>query len=231
MTLPRLRCLCVAGLLICSGAARAESVCYGTPSHGRLEGGQPIPAAGPNFTPYSSLGVSLGRTYVHAKVAATIGAAYHALEKAAPDKQYVYGESGWAHGGRIKPHRTHQNGLAVDFMVPVMDKSGRSVRLPTSVTNTFGYGIEFDAAARFEDLHIDFEAIAEHLHALHAAASAQGIGISRVIFEKAYLPRLYPTARGAWIQTNVPFLNGEPWIRHDEHYHVDFAASCRPLSG
>ena len=88
------------------------SVCYGTSSNGRLEGGVQIPGSGPNFTPYSALGVALGRTYVHSKVAATIANAYRALEMATPGKKYVYGESGWEHGGRIKPHRTHQNGLA-----------------------------------------------------------------------------------------------------------------------
>lgn len=216
-------------LLAGSNVAAAESICYGTPSNGRLEGGQQIPESGPNFTPYSSLGVSLGRTYVHSKVAASIGAAYKALETSAPNKKYVYAESGWAGGGRIRPHRTHQNGLAVDFMVPILNKDGESVPLPTSIANRFGYGIEFDAQARYNDLRIDFEAIAEHLYALDAAARAQGIGISRVIFEKAYIPRLYATKQGSWIRKNVPFMQGEPWIRHDEHYHVDFDIPCRPM--
>jgi penicillin-insensitive murein endopeptidase len=168
---------------------------------------------------------------VHSKVAASIAAAYQTLETAAPDKRYVYGESGWEAGGRIRPHRTHQNGTAVDFMVPVMNKNGQSVPLPTGVTNKFGYSIEFDTNARYEDLKIDFEAIAQHLYALDAAARAQGIGISRVIFEKAYIPRLYDTTRGPWIKERVPFMQGEPWIRHDEHYHVDFNVQCRSMPG
>jgi penicillin-insensitive murein endopeptidase len=195
-------------LLIVSWTADGESVCYGTSSNGRLEGGQQIPESGPNFNPYNSLGVSLGRTYVHSKVAASIGAAYKALEASAPNKRYVYGESGWESGGRIRPHRTHQNGLAVDFMVPVLNKAGGSVRLPTGITDKFGYGIEFDAQARREDLRIDFEAIAEHLYALDAAARSNGIGISRVIFEKAYVPRLFETTRGPWIKEHVPFMQG-----------------------
>jgi len=27
------------------------------------------------------------------------------------------------------------------------------------------------------------------------------------------------------------FMKGEAWVRHDEHYHVDFAVPCKPLSG
>jgi penicillin-insensitive murein endopeptidase len=169
----------------------------------------------------------LGRTYVHSKVAAAVAAAYKELETSAPEKKYVYGESGWRAGGRIKPHRTHQNGLAVDFLVPVRDAEGTSVPLPTGVTNKFGYGIEFDADAKYEGLTIDFEAIAQHLYALHQAAKANGIGISRVIFEKGYIPKLYGTSRGTFVRKSIPFMQSEPWIRHDEHYHVDFAVPCR----
>ncbi|WP_211209399.1 hypothetical protein [Thiofilum flexile] len=147
-----------------------------------------------------------------------------------PSKNYVYGESGWESGGRIRPHRTHQNGLAVDFMVPVLNQEGESVPLPTGTTNKFGYSIEFDANAKYEDLQIDFEAIAEHLYALDAAAKKQSIGISSVIFEKAYIPYLFKTTRGQWIEQHIPFMQGEPWIRHDEHYHVDFDIPCRQLS-
>ena len=220
-------CTAHALFLLDMTAAHAQSVCYGTPSDGRLEGAAQIPDSGLNFSSYSSLGVMLGRTYAHSKVVAAIGAAYTALETAAPGKRYVYGESGWRNGGRIRPHRTHQNGLSVDFMAPVVNTAGRSVPLPTSITNKFGYGIEFDADARYEDLAIDFEAIGEHLYALDAAVRVEGIGISRVIFEKAYLTRLYETKRGAWVKENVAFMQAEPWVRHDEHYHVDFSVPCR----
>lgn len=126
-------------------------------SNGRLENGVRLPLNGPNFSSYSSLAANVGRTYVHSKVREIIVAAYSALEQAAPAKVFVYGEAGWPSGGRIRPHRTHQNGLSVDFFVPVRDSSGRSVSLPTSVTNRFGYDIEFDKDGRFEEYTIDFE--------------------------------------------------------------------------
>ena len=205
-----------------------ESTCYGTPSNGHLEDGMQLPASGPNFSPYSSLGVTIGRTYVHSKVASTVESAYKQLEALAPGKKYVYAESGWRNGGRIKPHRTHENGISVDFLVPVLDSTGKSVPLPTGVSNKFGYGIEFDAKGRYEGLRIDFEALAQHLYALDQAARANGVGISRVIFERRFIPRLYDTTRGKLIKNSVPFMKGEPWIRHDEHYHVDFSVRCKP---
>lgn len=221
--------LCASALPLLSSAE--ESVCFGVPSKGRLERGVQIPERGANFEPYSSLGVSLGRTYVHSMVADVIRDSYASLHESLPDTIFVYGESGWRRGGRIKPHKTHQNGLAVDFMVPVLDSSGKSVPLPSSAFNKFGYGIEFDNNGRYEKLTIDFEAIAAHLHALHSAAKDEGVDVARVIIEPKYIPMLHKTKHGAFIKRHVKFMKGRAWIRHDEHYHVDFSVTCEPLEG
>ena len=218
-------------LAIPSIAAGTESTCFGTVAKGRLENGVALPSSGPNFSSYSTSAEAIGRTHVHSRIKDVVVTAYKALESAAPGKLFVYGETGWKSGGRIKPHRTHQNGLSVDFMVPVIDKTGRSVPLPTTALNRFGYDIEFDATGHYEDLAIDFAAIAEHLYQLHLAARAQGIGIALVIFDNDYLPRLLTTVRGPYLKQNLRFMKGKPWVRHDEHYHVDFAVKCKPLAG
>lgn len=214
--------------LIISGDVNAtESICFGTVSNGRLENGVKLPVEGKNFTAYSSLGVTLGRTYVHSKVAEIVLAAYSALEHSATEKVFVYGETGWASGGRIRPHRTHKNGLSVDFFVPVVDASGRSVPLPTGIGNKFGYNIDFDENAKFEGYTIDFEAIAEHLYQMDIAAKARGAGIALVIFDPPYLPRLFATKRGEYLKSNINFMKGKAWIRHDQHYHVDYTVPCK----
>lgn len=220
--------LLVALALSASPLLAADSQCFGTTSKGRLEGGVALPRSGPNFSPYSELGVSLGRTHVHAKVAEIVAEAYAELAKQTPEVRYVYGETGWPSGGRFRPHRSHQNGLSVDFFVPVRDGSGKSVALPTSLGSKFGYDIEFDAQARWGDYQIDFNALAEHLYQLHRAATARGLGITQVIFDRPYLPRLFATPRGAWVEQHISFMKGKPWVRHDEHYHVDFAVPCKP---
>ena len=206
-----------------------ESTCFGTTSNGRLEHGVALPSSDVNFSSYSATAELMGRTYVHSKVRDVVVAAYKALEVSAPKKIFVYGETGWPSGGRFRPHRTHQNGLSVDFMVPVLDRTGRSVPLPTNALNKFGYDIEFDASGRYEGLEIDFAAVSEHLYQLDAAARAQGIGLALVIFDRNYLPKLFATVRGSYLENHINFMKGDPWIRHDEHYHVDFAVKCRPL--
>jgi penicillin-insensitive murein endopeptidase len=221
----------VAALLVPSVALAGKSTCFGTVAKGRLENGVALRSSGPNFSSFSTSADLLGRTYVHSRVRDVVAAAYKALETAAPTKVYVYGETGWKSGGRFRPHRTHQNGLSVDFMVPVLDKSGRSVPLPTSPFDKFGYSIEFDASGRYEDLEIDFPAVAEHLYQLDVAARSQGIGLALVIFDEQYLPRLFATPRGSYLKDNLKFMRGRPWIRHDEHYHVDFSVTCKPYAG
>jgi penicillin-insensitive murein endopeptidase len=211
------------------GSANA-SVCYGTVANGRLEGGQQLPIQGENYTPYSFVGVSLGRTYLHQSVRDIVVDAYGAVYLTQPDKRFMYGETGFATGGNFKPHRTHQSGLSIDFMVPVRDSRGVSVLVPTNVQNKFGYGLEFDVNGSSGDLRIDFDAMAEHLYQLAEAAKKYHVGIERVIFQKELATLLFQTKRGSYLRTTVPFMKTTPWINHDEHYHVDFALPCRPLS-
>lgn len=225
-------CLLLARCLLLPVHSNAvESQCYGTVSNGRIEGSVALPSSGPNFSAYSAIGTSAGRTYVHSKVAEVIVAAYDALHKVDPSMQFVYGETGWPSGGRFRPHRTHQNGLSVDFFVPVRDKAGKSVPIPTDVLTRFGYDIEFDADAHFGDYSLDFIALAAHLSQLHNAAKAREIGIKLVILDTPFLPRLFAAPGGLELQKTLPFMKGKPWVRHDEHYHVDFDIPCKPKEG
>ena len=217
-------------LLGFSGVAHtADSQCFGTVGKGRIDGSVKLPLNGPNFSAYSSLAAAMQRTHVHTKVAQVVTRSFAALHRRFPSTVYVYGETGWPSGGPFRPHRTHQNGLSVDFFVPVTQTNGHSVPLPTHIGNRWGYNIEFDAQAQYQTYRIDFVALTEHLYELHHAAKAEGIGIALVIFDTTYLPKLFATPRGAYVRQHIPFMRGKPWVRHDDHYHVDFAVPCRPM--
>lgn len=206
----------------------AESRCFGTVARDSITDSVRLPMSGPNFSAYSTMAAGIGRTHVHSTVARIVVDSYRAMETSLPGTVFVYGETGLSEGGRFKPHRTHQNGTSVDFFVPVRDPKDRSVPLPTPITQRFGYDIDFDANARHGEYRIDFEAIGEHLYQLDAASKAAGTGITQVIFDRAYLPRLFATKRGPWIEQHIRFMRTKPWVRHDEHYHVDFAIRCEP---
>jgi len=155
--------------------------------------------------------------------------AYKHLEKDQPGKVYKYAETGFKEGGKFKPHKTHKNGLSVDFMVPVFDESGKSVHLPTHVLNKWGYSIEFDKIGQHESLRIDFEALAAHIVALDKKAREKGARLWRVIFDPELQPYLLNTKYGPYIQKNIKLSKKRSWVRHDEHYHVDFQIKCRKI--
>ncbi len=205
------------------------SVCYGTTSSGRLENGWKLPASGPNFSAHWRVGRLVGRSYVHSSVYSVLLEAYEQLGLEMPNTVFVYGETGWKEGGQFKPHKTHRNGLSVDFMVPVLDDTGASVELPSSILNKWGYDLEFDSKGRLDDLVIDFDAIAEHVYQLDVIAKRQGIGIWRVIFDPQLQPLLENSPRWPYLKENVQFSTRRSWVRHDDHYHVDFDVPCRSM--
>ena len=208
-------------------SSEQTSTCYGTPSKGSLEKGVALPEKGKNFEPFTSLAVMLGRTYVHSTVKAVVVESYQKLAKQLPDKQFMYGETGWEEGGKFAPHRTHKNGTSVDFMVPVLDKQGKSVALPTSVFNKFGYNIEFDKKGKYEELTIDFEALAAHIYFLNEAARQHKVKIKRVILDPRLQSMLFKTKYGKKLKGQLKFNTRQAWVRHDEHIHVDFAIPCK----
>lgn len=200
----------------------------GTVSNGRLENGKRLPVTGPNFVVYSRLGALLGRNSVASPVRDTVIEAYGALERAAPGWTFTYGETGWPNGGRFRPHRSHQNGMSVDFMVPLRDVASKEpVRFPSSVFNKFGYGLELDQHGAVGSYEVDFEIIARHLSALDAASKHHGLAIAKVILAPEYLPLLWTTETGVQLRSKLPFMERPAWIRHDEHYHVDFRQHLR----
>jgi penicillin-insensitive murein endopeptidase len=210
-------------------SAAQVSVCFGSSERGRLENGVKLPSSGKNFSSYGVIPELAGRTYVHSVVRDVIVDAYTSLSELHPGKVYKFAETGLKDGGLFKPHKTHQNGSSVDFIVPVQDAQGRSVNLPTTALNKYGYAIEFDAKGRYKDYRIDYEALAAHLVALNKAAKKHKVTLRRVIFDPKLTPNLYNTAYGEYLKKNIIIPMKNSWVRHDEHYHVDFNLNCKPL--
>lgn len=209
--------------------AEPESQCYGDTTNGRLENGWKLPSSGENYQAYSSLGVIAGRTYVHSKVYRTVLGAYEILRKSNPGVRYIYGETGFEDGGQFKPHKTHRNGLSVDFFVPAINAQGKPAMLDIGIANKLGYNIEFSVDGKLGDLRIDFESIAKHIDALTTAARKESIGIELIIIDNQFQKLLFATPTGSKIKSAVTFSVKKPWVRHDEHYHINFHVPCKKL--
>lgn len=195
------------------------SIAHGTVSKGYLENGKRIDFQGDNFTTYSFLGYLAGRTYTHGKVKKMLLDTYKQCAKVLPDITFVLGETSWRKGGSFLPHRTHRNGLSIDFMTPLL-KNGIHYRTH-HLLNLWGYRLEFDQKGKLGELEIDYETMARHLYELNIAAKKNGIKIKKVIFDPILRPYLLATPYGKKIK-NLPFTRNRVVIRHDDHYHVDF---------
>lgn len=210
-----------------------EALSHGKGGCGKLEGGVKLPCEGKNFEAFSSMACGLGRTWLHPDVAATLLDAFAALEASHPARHWQYAELGLEHGGPLRPHRTHQSGVAADFFVPVIDAANAPSQVPIRARQKFGYALEFDAKGRLpgESLRVDFKALAAHLLALEHAGKKHQVRIERVILTPDFHRALF-AAEPKLASMRARFMLKEAWVRHDEHYHVDFALPAhlhRPL--
>ena len=216
-------------LFITAYAQGQTSVCYGTTKHGRLAHAAKLPYQGKNFISYGNYPELAERTYVHSLVKKIVVKTYEKLETLAPNRVFKYAETGFKDGGRFPPHKTHQNGLSIDFMVPVINTDNKSVYFPTKKSNRYGYDVEFNTQGKSKYYTIDFDALAMHIATLHKVAKENGVDLWRVLFAPDLQAKLYMTAHGDYIKENIHIPTKRSWVRHDEHYHIDFDVKCRKM--
>jgi len=215
-----------------SNASAQDSTCYGTTSRGKLENGVKIPLSGKNFQAYSTLLWGLGRTYVHSSVRDVLVQSYENLFTKLPSKKFVYAETGFKDGGPFKPHKTHQNGLSVDLMVPtvVPTEDDKSTPFKMNASNRFGYDVEFNGKGVYQKYKIDFDALGALIVEVYEVAKKQEIRLWRVIFAPDLQPFLHKTQYGDFIKKNISVPTKKSWVRHDEHIHIDFKVPCEKLN-
>ncbi|MDF3026728.1 MAG: hypothetical protein K0S23_1035 [Fluviicola sp.] len=203
------------------------SISGGTVSNGSLKNGKLFPFKGPNFIYFDSTSYLNKHAFTHEKVHHTVLDTYRQFETVLPGFEFGLMECSNEHGGKIWPHRTHQNGLSIDFMSPLL-KNGVS----STDFNTIGlphYLMDFDENGIYtEDRNysIDFNLMAQHLLELDKQAKKNGLKIEKVILKIALKDELFASeygkqlkARGIYFATNLSELIDS---LHDDHYHVDF---------
>jgi penicillin-insensitive murein endopeptidase len=202
----------------------AQSRSVGTVSKGRLEGGVSFPISGDGFVTYSYLGWSIGRQYVHGAVRDAVVAAFKERGAAEDGRSFVLGETGKQGGGPFPPHKTHQNGMSVDIFMPVNGPDGDPTVVSCWPWNRFGYNLEFDETGRMGELRIDFEALAALVLELERQGRARGVRIAKIIVAPEYLSLLLDSPSGRRFgPLEGTLVRGPVWVRHDEHFHVDFS--------
>jgi penicillin-insensitive murein endopeptidase len=204
-----------------------SSVSQGTVSDGALLHGKLMPYFGKNYRYFDTLSYFKERGYVNDRVKSAIISTYKTLEQIAPGRMFCVMECSNKNGGKIPPHRTHQNGLSVDFMVPLMKN-----KLPYYGLDSLGkehYWLDFDSAGRYSadtSIKVDFDMVALHLLLLEKSARKNGLRISKVIIKTEFLDELYASSNGRLLKKSGIYTTKalSPLINslHDDHYHVDF---------
>lgn len=199
----------------------------GTTGNGSLENGKLVPFEGKNFKYFDTTSYLSGRAYLHEQVLNAILEAYTELSRHCASRTFYIMECSNKTGGEMFPHRTHQNGLSVDFMVPKI-KNGET----WSGLDTIGkdhYWLQFNNEGRYtedSEVTIDFDMMALHILELNKTAQNNGLKISKVIFKIELKDLLFSTENGKILEkSGIYFAQSlSPLINelHDEHYHVDF---------
>lgn len=204
---------------------QSESV--GTVKNGSLKKGVRLPYKYKNFTYFSPFSYLIGRANVNSKVYRTVLKAYGTCEKTCPKQKFRVMECSRKKGGKMLPHRTHQNGLSIDFMTPLKRKGKQFKRL--NGIGIWHYLLQFNSKAQLKTnkkVSIDYETMAKHLSALDDAAKKEGLRIKKVILKIELQPYLFQNKYGKKLKRRgIYFVRALPSIidnLHDEHYHVDF---------
>ncbi len=199
----------------------------GSVGNGSLKNATLIPFKGENYEYFDVASYLGGRAFTTDKVAEITLNTYAALLDQGVDRQFKVMEFSHKEGGKMFPHRTHQNGLSVDYMMPLqkdgepyyeLDKKGAS-----------HYLMDFDTEGRYEEdkeISIDFNMAARHILELDKQARKEGMRIHKVIFNTDLKDELYNTEYGKKLKTIGIYItrNLSKLINdlHDDHYHVDF---------
>lgn len=206
---------------------QSPSTSGGSVSNGTLTNGRIFPFSGANFHYFDTTSYLADRGFTHEKVLKTVLEAYSSLESLLPDRHFCIMECSHKHGGKLFPHRTHQNGLSIDFMMPKLKDSQPYYGLDD--LGAQHYMLTFDENGTYSEdptIQLDFNTIALHILELQSAAKKNGMSIEKVIINTNLKDELFATENGKILKTSGIYVvrNLSPLINsvHDDHFHIDF---------
>ena len=206
-----------------------SSISYGSPGNGKLEHARILPPKGKNFFYFDSASYLNDRAFTHVDVRDIILNTYQSLATIYPDRTFGLMEASNKTGGKLDPHRTHQNGMSIDFMFPKL-KNGK----PYQDLDTLGfmhYLLDFDENGHYKkdkSVRIDFETTAHHIYLLHLEAEKLNYELEKVLIYTEYKDELFNTVYGKKLKRLgiyfAQYLSPKINKLHDDHFHVDFKA-------
>lgn len=205
---------------------QGDSKSTGSRANGTLENAYLLPYDGANFKYFSPISYYwMDNAYCHSRLYHTVLQAYKTCQKTAKGTFFRFMEVANKTGGKMFLHRTHQQGLSIDFMVPKI--SGKEQTHFYDRLGLWHYLLNFDdKGALTANVKIDYEAMGNHILALDKAARKNGLKIKRVIFKLELKDDFYKSKSGRKVKNKGIYFakNLSDTVNkfHDDHYHIDF---------
>lgn len=209
------------------------SISHGTVGNGSLENGKLIPWEGIGYRYFDTASYLGGRAFLNDKVLASILDGFKALNGFKPieegEKKPLFRVMECSHqkGGKLYPHRTHQNGTSVDLMMPKL-KNGQDYNELDDIGSRH-YFLNFSDQGILDSdtsVQINFEKVASMIMCMNKGAQLYGYKVSKVIIKIEYKDALFAGPVGQKLKSSgiyiVKSLGPQVNAFHDEHIHLDF---------
>jgi penicillin-insensitive murein DD-endopeptidase len=204
-----------------------HSISKGSVGKGSLDSACLLPYEGGNYKYFSKRSYIYGRAFVNLKVEEILTASFDTLASLCPKRTFYIMEGSNEHGGKIDPHRTHQNGTSIDLMIPLKKQGEIYTKLDT--IDVDHYLLKFNTDGQWlEDLsvEIDFETLALEILTIQQQAKLKGCSIQKVILNTNLQDELFETSYGQKLrESGIYFTKNLDKIindLHDDHIHIDF---------
>lgn len=204
------------------------SIAIGTVGNGTLKHGKLMPYSGANFRYFDRQSYLAGRAFTHSSTKETILATYDSLYRIVPERIFRFMECSNKEGGELFPHKTHQNGLSIDLMMPLIKNHQPYYDLDDVGAQHYALSFGDDGRLKNDSLvSIDFNLVALQILLIDHFAKQFGLNINKVIIKIELKDELFATEYGQLLKSRgIYVVQGlDPVINdlHDDHFHLDFS--------
>ena len=204
-----------------------KSISIGKVNEGKIINACLLPFTGENFSYFSKESYLAKRAFIHCEIKKILITSFILLKEQIPDRRFYIMEASKEEGGKISPHRTHQNGTSIDLMVPL-----KKDNIPYIELDTIGidhYLLQFTNKGEYSEnysIQIDFDALAQEILAIQTTAVKNGWKIDKVILKTELQSLLFKSKyKNELMDSGIYFTKKLENIindLHDDHIHIDF---------
>ncbi|MET0344470.1 MAG: penicillin-insensitive murein endopeptidase [Polyangiales bacterium] len=213
----------------------SASTSIGSPTHGRLVGGVPLPRSGPGYRFNDRRGQDARYATVEV-VRAIVGAAAR-VQLAHPDAELVVNDVGLPGGGPIPHHGSHRAGRDADILFFLRDVHGAPMPSVGAPIDPEGAGTDYQDLARADDdVPVRFDAARTWRFVWALLEEGGGAGdaeVQRIFVAEHLRAMLLEAAETSGAPADVvrrfTDVSCQPGYPHDDHLHVRWFCSFEDL--